>query len=102
MPLYVIKFKASHSNSIKQQYIYSIFSDGSKISGSDHVASAGLCPDVNIYLKQSKKPKYLGIVEIYLFIVELFRKRVFSYTAKTIKDQEIYKGEVETYYEHKK
>lgn len=37
-----------------------------------------------------------------VFTVELFRKRAFSYTAKTIKDQEIHKGKVEPCYEHKK
>lgn len=37
-----------------------------------------------------------------VFTVELFRKRGFSYTTDTIKDQEIYKGKVEPCYEHKK
>lgn len=32
-----------------------------------------------------------------VFTVELFRKRGSSYTAKTIKDQEIYKGKVEPF-----
>lgn len=55
------------------------------------------CVQMSIFTKNRVRDQNTSV-----FTVELFRKRGFSYTAKTIKDQEIYKGKVEPCYEHKK